>query len=1358
MEFRILGPFEVLAEGRDVVPAGSKRRALLALLVLHANETLTVDRLVDQLWGERPPAAAAKTVQMHVSRLRKALSTGSGAGAAIATRERGYQLQLDPERLDACRFERLVDEGGAELATGHPERAASVLESALSLWRGTPLADLAYEPFAQREIARLEDLRVRALEQLVEARLALGRHAEVVAQLETLIADHPYREQLRAQLMLALYRCDRQADALQAYQDARRTLVEELGIEPSERLRELERAILSQDARLGAGSTRERGSAAEPASFTATFLFADMEGSTPLLAKLGRGDFGRVLADFYGLIRAAVEEAGGTEVATQGDGFFATFRSASDAVAAAVAAQRAFAGHAWPGSAEPRVRMGVHTGEAALTANSYVGLAVHRAARICTAAHGDQVLVSQTTHDLVEEDLLPELALRDLGELRLKGLDRRERLFQVDAPNLPHDFPPPRAAALEEAVPPPPTGGFVGRREELAELTAGLEDALAGRGRLFVLAGEPGIGKSRLADELVARARARGAVTLIGRCWEAGGAPAYWPWVQSLRAYLRECDAGALRSQLGPGAADLAQILPELRQQMPDLPEPPSLDPEGARFRLFEATADFLRRAAASRPMVLVLDDLHAADAPSLLLLRFLARELGSMRALFVGAYRDVDPVPAPPLSETLADVAREPVTRRIALGGLSDQELAEYVALTEPGIDSAELIAALYEETEGNPLFIGEMVRLLSLEGARSERTGELRLAIPQSVQDVIARRLSHLPEECNRVLVLASVLGREFGLDALARMGGVSVEQLLDTLDEATAAGVVSDVPGGPDRLRFAHVLIRDTLYEGLTTARRVRLHRLAVESLEALYGEQPGPHLAELAFQSIAGNEFARGLDYARRAGDWALHLLAHEESARLYRTALEALDLGGVPDRKARCELLLSLGEAENRAGNSPVAKEAFLEAADIARRVPLPRELARAAAGYGGRLVWARAGDDDRLVPLLEESLTSLGEQDIELRARLLARLAGALRDEPSRDRRDRLSRQAVELARRMENPAALAYALDGRAAAILGPDTVAECLDLGSELCRLANRIGDRERVAAGHLWRLIAQLQSGDTREAAVDVETMSRLADELRQPAQLWMAVSAKAMLAVAAGRLAEAEKLVTQALALGERAQPKFAINVCRVQRYALSQLRGCLEDVEPTIRDLVAEYPNRPVFRCALAHLSAQLGRTEDAQRELTDLARDDFSAVPFDLEWLLGMSLLAETSALLADRDSAPVLYRLLLPWATFNVADTPEWMRGSVSRYLGLLAATLERWDDAARHFEDALAANEKMGARPWFAHTQHDHARMLLTRGDPGDRERAQGLLDRALATYHELGMKRPPASGEVLRESETG
>jgi DNA-binding SARP family transcriptional activator/tetratricopeptide (TPR) repeat protein len=1151
MKFGILGPLEVHEEGRALDLGAAKQRSLLAVLVLNANQVVSSDGLIDSLWGERPPETAAKALQVYVSQLRKVLGR-----ERLRTKPSGYLLRLDGDELDLHRVERLVNEA----TQASSEAAAAKLREALSLWRGPPLAEFAYQGFAQSEIARIEELRLTCLEERLEADLAQGRHAALVGELEALVQKHPLRERLRAQLMLSLYRSGRQADALESYKTARRRLVDELGIEPSKPLRELHQQILRQDP----------------------------------------------------------------------------------------------------------------------------------------------------------------------------TLDDREAV----------------AAALAE----PSRGVFVGRERELAELLAGLDAVFAGHGRLFLLSGEPGIGKSRLTEELIAHARARGARVLVGRCWEAGGAPAYWPWVQPIRAYARESDPAALRSQLGGGARDLAQIVPELREQFPDLPEPHSLESEGARFRLFDATADFFRNASKNEPILLVLDDLHAADAPSLLLLQFLARELGSTRLLLLGAYRSVDPTPEHPLTAMLADVAREPVTRHLSLGGLSEGDVATYVELTASEIASPELIAALHEETEGNPLFVGEIVRLLSVEGVRPESTAEVRLAIPQSVHDVIARRLTHLSEECNRLLVMASVLGREFALDALACLSGVSEDELLDTLDEAMAARVISDVPGSPAHLRFAHVLMRDTLYEGLTTARRVRLHRQAVAALEALYGDEPGPHLAELVHHSIAGSEFDKGLHYAQRAGDRALALLAYEEAARLYETALEALDLAGLSDESTRCELLLALGEAEARAGNSPEAKRAFLVTAGIARGLGLPRELARAAAGYGGRIVWTRAGNDHQLVPLLEEGLASLADEDVELRARLLARLAGALRDEPSRDRRDRLSKEAVELARRAGNPAALAYALDGRAAAILAPDTVAERLALGSELRDVAERIGDGERVVQAHVWRFVAQIEMGDT--SRIDLAAAIQIAEELRQPAQLFVVTAARAMLALASGRLAEAEELVPQAFALGERAQPEAAIPIYGLQRYALCDLQGGLEEVEPAIRELVAEYPARPALRCVLAHLYTQLGRTNDARREFDDLARDGFSVLPFDMEWLYGMSLLAETCTILSDRESAGLLYQMLLPYAAFNAADQPEGMRGSVSRYLGLLATATERFDDAQRHFEDAIAMNARMGARPWLAHTQHDYARMLLARDAPRDPASATELLASAKTTCQELGMTGLATRADALLE----
>jgi DNA-binding SARP family transcriptional activator len=1159
MDFRILGPLEALDGGRVVGLGGARQRALLAVFLLHRGETLSTDRLIDELWGERAPATATKSVQVYVSRLRKALAEGDGDAVAgvIVTREHGYELRLDPERLDAHRFERLVAEGRSDLAAGRPKPAASALEGALSLWRGPPLADLAYEPFAQREVARLEDLRLEALEALIEAKLALGAHVELVGQLQTLIGEHPFRERLRAQLMLALYRCDRQADALQAYQDARLTLVEELGIEPSERLRHLEQAILAQDPQLH-----------------------------------------------------LVAEATAT-------------------------AERAAEG-------------------------------------------------------------------------------RR--------------------------------GSFVGRERELAELVGGLDDAFAGRGSVFLLVGEPGIGKSRLAEELIADARARGARVLVGRCWEAGGAPAYWPWVQALRAYVRDAEPGSLRAQLGDGAADLAQLLPELRGLLPDVGEPPAPESEGARFRLFDVTSSFLVNAAKARPLVIVLDDLHAADEPSLLLLQFLARQLGESRLLIVGAYRDVDPTPADPLRTTLMELAREPVTRRLELAGLGEPDVAQFLELAAPGASAADFAPAVHAETEGNPLFVGEILRLLAAEN-RLDEPATAPLAIPQSVREVIGRRLRHLSYECNELLVLASVLGREFDLDALARISGLERDTMLELLDEASDARVVSEVPGAIGQMRFAHALIRDAAYHGPARSRRVQLHRQVGEGLEALYASDLDPHLAELAhhfFEAAAGGDGQKAVVYARRAGARAVDLLAYEEAVRLYEMALEALGPDSAATGRSRCQLLLALADSKGRAGDSRGAKASFLRAAELARSAGLPEVLARAALGYGGRFVWDRAMSDDRLVPLLQDALAALGDVDSALRVQLLSRLAAALRGEPSRERRERICEEAVQTARRIGDPAAVAYALDAAEVALHAPHTAQRRLDEGSEIVSLARATGDQERLFDGHEHAFWAAWELGDPAVRAVQLDSMIRVAEALRQPAQLWMLAVARATLALSEGRFTEAAELIEHAASVGERVQSWSAAAVAHsLPLFLLRREQGRLEDFEREIQGPGHEFSGPLVRQSVLAHVHARLGRTEAARAGLQELTSRDLTNWHVDEEWLVGICLLAETCVILEDTERAASLYELLLPYASLNAVAVPELALDSTSRPLGILATLLGRFEDAARHFEEALRMNERMGARPWVAHAREEYAHMLLRREADGDRQRAEHLLSRAHATYHELGIQ---------------
>ena len=1049
-----------------------------------------------------------------------------------------------------------MGKGRSELAAGRKARAASTLEEALALWRGPPLADLALEPFAQREITRLDDLRVAALELLTEAELALGRHADLIGRLERLVVEHPYREGFRAQLMHALYRCDRQADALQAYRDARRTLADELGLEPSERLRELERSILTQDPRLDLAVVQE-GPAAE-------------------------------------------------------------------------------------------------------------GIA----------------------------------------------------------------------------------GAFVGRERELAELVAGLDDAAAGHGRLFLLAGEPGIGKSRLAEELTSRASERGALVLVGRCWEAGGAPAYWPWVQSLRAYVRRAEPAALRRQLGPGAAELAQLLPELRDVVGD---PPPAESDGARFRLFDSLAAFLKSVAVAQPLVVVLDDLHAADEPSLLLLQFVARELAQSRVTIVGAYRDVDPTLADPLRTTLTELAREPLTRTLALPGLAEADVARFIALADPA--ASALGAAVYAETEGNPLFVGEIVQLLGKEGHLAAP-----VAIPHSVRETIGRRLRHLSDECNRLLTLASVLGREFDLHALARVSGLERGAVLELLDEATEARVVSDVPGAIGRMRFAHALIRDAAYHRLSKGRRIEVHRRVGEALEAIHEADLDPHLAELAhhfYEAAAGEDTGKAVDYARRAGARAVAQLAYEEAVRLYELALAALDGATAAER---CRLLLALGDAQSRGGDDTAAKATFLHAADVARAAGLPELVARAAAGYGGRFLWTHGLTDERLVPLLEEGLAAVGADDSALRVRLLSRLAAALRHGPTRSRRERLMGEAIEMARRLGDPITIASALTAAESALHAPHTARERLANASEIVALATAAGDRERLFDGHEHAFWASWELGDPDRRTRELAQMSRVAQDLRQPAQLWMLAAARATLALAQGRFTEASELIQRAAEIGERVLAWNAGAARTLQLFVLCRERGGLDDYLLQVADDEPGFPSPLVYRSVLAHVYARLGRAEEAASHVREITHHDLSDWHVDEQWFVSICLLAETCAIIDEPTPAASLYDLMLPYAAHNAVAVPEIALDSTSRPLGILATSLGRFEDAERHFLQAAMMNERMAARPWLAHTQLEHARMLLCRAADGDRKRAAELLARAQATYRELGMQDDLVRLEGLARTAAG
>jgi hypothetical protein len=402
------------------------------------------------------------------------------------------------------------------------------------------------------------------------------------------------------------------------------------------------------------------------------------------------------------------------------------------------------------------------------------------------------------------------------------------------------------------------TTPFVGREAELGALTVDLDAALAGRGGVVLVAGEPGIGKTRLAEELAIQASGRGVLVLWGRCWEGEGAPAFWPWVQVVHAYVQAADPTALRQEMGAGAADIAQLVPAVCERLPDLPAPPPTEPEAARFRLFDSLTGFLRAAAVRRPLLLVLDDLHWADAPSLALLRFVGRALEGAGPLVVGCYRHTEVDQGHSLLGTLADLTRGQHHRRLLLGGLDEAEVASFIALVAGVAPPPALAVAVHQQTDGNPFFVTEVVRLLATQGQLGQPTETvsplLAGGLPEGVRAVVTQRLGRLSGDCRGVLEVAAVLGRGFRLRALQLASGRDSGQLLELLEEVEGARVVEAAPGGPASWRFVHTLVREVLYEGLPTARRVRLHRLVGEALEAVHAADLGPHLAELAHHFV------------------------------------------------------------------------------------------------------------------------------------------------------------------------------------------------------------------------------------------------------------------------------------------------------------------------------------------------------------------------------------------------------------------------------------------------------------------------------------------------------------------------
>ena len=923
VELGVLGPLQVRQRGVPVPIPGAKPRAILTMLGLHGGSLVPADTLVELLWGEDPPRTAAKAVQTHISALRRTLGDGF-----VLTQGTGWTLAETD--VDASRYKLAARLGRDAAAAGDTSQAVARFEEALALWRGTP--ELPDGRRGTSEKTRWIEGHAALVEDRADALLATGRAAEIIGELEAAVAEAPLRERRWGQLMLALYRAGRQGEALGAYQRARAQLAEELGVDPGPELRRLEAAIVAQDASLDILVAQQLPSVTR----AVTFLLTDIEGSTAAW-EADADAMAVALARHDELVEQVVTSRGGRLIKTRGEGdaTFSVFERPSAAAAAAIELQEAIGHERWALAEPMRIRVALHTGEVELRDGDYFGRAVNRAARLRSLAEGGQILCSGATAELVIDSLADDVVLADLGMRQLRNLPRPEHVFELRLETGSESLVPPSDAPMERPTLPAVLAGpgpFVGRGRELEGLLSAWQTALVGGMQAVLIAGEPGVGKTRLAGEWSRQAYKQGAVVLYGRCDEDLGAP-YQPFAEALRSLVPCVGPDRLRGLRGVEA--LLPLVPGLIDVLPDLAAPTRADPDTERYALFDAVVALLGIASASTPVVLILDDLHWAAKPTLLLLRHLLRFGEHARVQIIGTYRSTDLDRSHPLAAMLADLHRDGTANRLQLSGLDEEDVTAYVA--EAGYDDEELARALASVTGGNPFFLIEALRHVDESGGRWDPS-----TLPQGVREAVSRRLTRLAAETNKALAAAAVVGSRFALELVER---VVDQDLVDAFDEACKAGIVIEESGG--RYRFNHALVRQSLLAELPSVRRMRLHQRIATTLESQAGADD-ELLAELAYHYFecawAGNA-AKAVEYCRRAADQAMARLAYEGAADLYDRALHALEEidDELRDRDdqvaelliARCEALLAAGDVASAAGAVAQLQAATVDSARLA---------------------------------------------------------------------------------------------------------------------------------------------------------------------------------------------------------------------------------------------------------------------------------------------------------------------------------------------------------------------------------------------------------------------------------------
>jgi DNA-binding SARP family transcriptional activator len=1199
LEIRVLGPVEIAWDGRPVDIGGVKARALVARLLIDRQIIVSVDRLVDSLWGDHDGPGAEIALRSTVSRLRKRLRDAGVPQDLIVTRAPGYVLEVPAEVTDAVRLERLVAEARQALARQRPSECVRLTAEAEGLWRGPAYSEVRDEPFARAEARRLEELLLAATETRMDGELTLGRHESIVGELESLTSANPMRERLWTQRMFALYRSGRQAEALRVFQDLRAFLVAELGIEPGHDVSWMERAVLAQDPALD-------------------FVVAAEEGGDP--------------------------------------------------------------GPAVPDAVVP-----------------------------ASARHAYQVRVPAPG-----------------GEGRLVGRDREKALL----------------------------GDWwrsVGR----------------GEGRLLLVDGDPGIGKTRLVAGLARSVESRGGLVLWGRCDEDPVAP-FQPFAEALGRYFQSLSADRISRMPDWQLSELSRLVLRLREYAPPF-EDEGGDPANERFRFFEAVTATLNELALGGTILLVIDDLHAADQPTLLLLRHVLRGTDDTALGIVGMFIDTEVPPEHRLRAMLADFRAVHPVATVHLHGLRSEAVEELVQGWPNA--PADLVPQLCRLTDGNPLFLDELLRQVNYR--ETEQSGEEAPVPPalsptEAIRELVARRVSRLPEDVIYLLQAAAVAGPECEAGVVAEAAELTAEQRLDAFDRAEESRLLRRVGQDMrDRYVFTHTLVRDAIYGELLRGRRVRYHHKIAVATERAHAADLDTHVNELAHHFYMGAALAdadKAGHYCQAAGERALRLLAFEEAALHFARSLEVTEQYGVGDPQARCDTLTALAEAQNRAGDTALANDNFERAAALARTLGDAERLAGAAlrAGPLSYLGIVRANHEQ--VRLLEEALTALPDgEDSHLRAMVTARLGlvivydADVPDPGALERSLALSNDAVAMARRLGDRVALGHALNARMHALWGIGPAPERLASGTELGEIADDIGDELLALHGHMWRIRELLAQGDVDAVNEEIARFRARDTGPVHPVEASYAFNVTAMMALLAGDFERAEQLGQRALHVAE-GHNELALSFYGALMMWTWWQRGDLGAPDGVFRAVLAQAPAAyPTVSAALALVHAEAGDSEAALGQLRLLAALGWENVADDQTEGVSLALAAAACSVVgaAAHEFAEHLYEVMRPYAgTAVVVRAPAAACvGPADHYLGLLAETFGDLALAEVHHDAALRLARRMGSPPFVAAAEMELARTLRRRRPAADKVRVARLVRNAEEAARAMGLHRLTQRAAALR-----